>query len=148
MKYSLLMQLLSTSHKQIHQKKTFKITSLNNGGNVQILNKKLVKKTWHKEEITNFFPILLKHKIATGTFKTISPKEVEKLKPYNEVIRSIKIATPVKPLDNRLAGSTKTLIAYVCKKEDAITDTIVIRYRNQSLFFIILISLIFQLIPY
>ena len=104
--------------------------------------------TWHKEEITNFFPILLKHKIATGTFKTISPKEVEKLKPYNEVIRSIKIATPVKPLDNRLAGSTKTLIAYVCKKEDAITATIVIRYRNQSLFFIILISLIFQLIPY
>lgn len=49
--------------------------------------------------------------IATGTFNKIIPSEVEKENPkYVDVIFSISIATPVKPLDNKLAGLIKTLI--------------------------------------
>ena len=52
--------------------------------------------------------MLLLHKIATGIFKTNIPSEVEKENPKKvDEIFSIKIATPVKPLESKFIGLIK-----------------------------------------
>ena len=48
--------------------------------------------------------MLLLHRMATGMLRTSIPRDVEILCPYKEAILSIRFATPVKPLDKRLAG--------------------------------------------
>ena len=58
----------------------------------------------------NFTLMLRQHIRATGRFKTTSAKDVETVNPYSSAIRSIKIASPVNPLDRRPAGRIKARI--------------------------------------
>ena len=55
--------------------------------------------------------MLFQHRMATGMLKTIMPSDVGKLNPNIEVMRSTRIARPVKPLESRPAGCTNTWMA-------------------------------------
>ena len=68
--------------------------------------------------------------MATGTVNKLIPKDVEKENRKKvELIFSINIATPVKPLDNKSAGLINTWITNACMKAATITQTSVRRKR-------------------
>ena len=49
--------------------------------------------------------------MATGIFRAIMPAKVGNETPNSEVMRSIRIARPVKPLESRLDGWTNAFMA-------------------------------------
>ena len=90
----------------------FKSGSSNNGPQFNISRKILAANTSIKEKNVNRLLILLLHKTATGIFSTNIPMDAEKENPQKgEVIFSIKIANPVKPLERRFIGLIKIWIS-------------------------------------
>ena len=86
----------------------FNSGSSNNGPQFNTSRKKLAANTSIKEKNVNLLLILLLHKTATGIFNISIPKDAEKEKSKNvDVIFSIKIATPVNPLESRFMGRIK-----------------------------------------
>lgn len=125
-------------------KQIFRNTSSKIGLKVATRKIKLAKNTCMSEKTTNFLPIYRKQNIATGILSAIIPRDVEKWIPNSEVIRSIRTATPVKPLDKICAGVKNTCIVNACKNADNNTVQKETIYRHIDLFSSFLIHGYFQ----
>ena len=76
------------------------------GSKVNTRRKNEAKNTWIIEKTTKRRLMDLQQMSATGMFSATMPTKVGKEKPNSEVMRSMRMATPVNPLESRFAGFT------------------------------------------
>ena len=100
---------------------------------VRVRRKNEVKKTCAMEKSTKRRLMDLQQITATGIFSASMPTKVGNENPTSEVIRSMRMASPVKPLDRRFAGFTKARMVKACSSADRKTELAVIRLRTSAI---------------
>ena len=102
------------------------------GAKSQNCKKAAERATCSMEKITKRLLIERQHISATGMLRASMPSCVGNEKPTSEVMRSMRMATPVKPEESRPAGLMNAWMTKACSKAEMKTLHRVMRRRTKT----------------